>query len=91
MKRRVHVVVSGRVQGVCFRAYTQDEAIRRNVTGWVRNSPGGDVEIVAEGEETDLEPFLTWGRHGPPHPRVMGLRTVYSEPTGEFDTFDVSY
>ncbi|HOT48554.1 MAG TPA: acylphosphatase, partial [Syntrophales bacterium] len=47
--KHVHVVVSGRVQGVFFRARTRDEAIRNNVRGWVRNLPDGRVEAVFEG------------------------------------------
>ncbi|MCK5226908.1 MAG: acylphosphatase, partial [Desulfobulbaceae bacterium] len=48
-KKRYHVVVEGRVQGVFFRACTQEEALRLNLTGWVRNRPEGTVEALIEG------------------------------------------
>ena len=49
---RVQAVVSGRVQGVCFRAETQKQACQLGLTGWVRNLPDGRVELLAEGEDT---------------------------------------
>jgi acylphosphatase len=50
--KRVHVIVEGRVQGVFFRAFTRDEAVRLGLSGWVRNRPNGSVEAVVEGEKS---------------------------------------
>jgi acylphosphatase len=91
MRRRAHVFVSGRVQGVCYRMYACEEAERLGITGWVRNLHDGKVEIVAEGEEASLDKFVEWCRLGSPHARVTDVRTEYSESTGEFDEFGTSY
>jgi len=91
MNKRVHLLISGRVQGVCFRMYTQAEAERRLLTGWVRNLWDGRVEVCAEGEQDALASFVAWCRHGPRHARVTGFEAQYAEATGEFGSFDVTY
>ena len=67
---RLRVMVSGRVQGVNFRAYTRREAQRLGLRGHARNLADGTVEVVAEGERERLERLLVWLRHGPPSARV---------------------
>ncbi len=59
MDKQAHVIFSGRVQGVGFRFTARAVAHRLGVTGWVRNGPGGDVEILAEGEEARLQDFVS--------------------------------
>lgn len=66
-------VVSGRVQGVFFRAETREEAERLGATGWVRNLPGGQVEVLACGSASQLAALRHWLRRGPPLARVSGL------------------
>ncbi|MBD8868246.1 acylphosphatase [Nocardioides donggukensis] len=66
----VEVGVEGRVQGVAFRAYTQEEAERLGVSGWVRNEPDGSVLVHAEGPEEKVEALAAWCRHGPSYARV---------------------
>jgi acylphosphatase len=83
MTKRVHVFVSGRVQGVYFRAHTQEKAQSLGLSGWVRNLPDGRVEIVAEGEEGKISAFLAWVRVGPLAARVEGVREDWSTPQGE--------
>ncbi|QPK62804.1 acylphosphatase [Methylomonas sp. LL1] len=61
----LHIIVKGRVQGVYFRAYTQKQAVKLNLSGFVRNLPNGDVEIVAHGESEDLQKLITWCHKGP--------------------------
>ncbi|HWQ70138.1 MAG TPA: acylphosphatase [Patescibacteria group bacterium] len=80
---RAHVWVSGRVQGVCFRACTSDEAAAKGVAGWVRNSSDGRVEAVFEGEKSTVEAMIAWCRKGPPAARVRGVEVVWGEPQGE--------
>lgn len=63
-------VISGRVQGVGFRYFTQEAAAREGIHGWVRNVPDGRVEIEAEGDAEALERFEHRVRHGPPGARV---------------------
>ncbi len=91
MKKRLHCVIKGRVQGVCFRMYTCEEAGRLGLTGWVRNCRDGSVELVAEGEESFLKELAEWCGHGPSYAGVTSVRSEYSGATGEFSDFRVSY
>jgi acylphosphatase len=69
----IKVVVSGRVQGVSFRASMKDAAIRFGVEGWVRNRDDGAVEALVQGEEANVERLLAWARMGPPGAEVISL------------------
>jgi acylphosphatase len=91
MKIRASVTVKGLVQGVCFRQYTQQTAIRHNVTGWVRNLPDGNVAGCFEGEEKDVRALIDWCRRGPEWARVEEV-LVENEPyRGEFSGFNVRF
>jgi acylphosphatase len=85
--KRIHLVVSGRVQGVCFRLYTVREASRLGVNGWVRNLRSGDVEVLAEGDEAALKDLERWCRQGPPRAVVSDVLSRYGTATGEFTHF----
>jgi acylphosphatase len=87
-RTRAHVFVSGRVQGVFFRANTRDEARSRNVDGWVQNLDDGRVEAVFEGSEEDVEEMVEWCHTGSPAAAVESVEVEYGEPTGE-DLFSV--
>lgn len=89
MKRRVHVWVSGRVQGVCYRASASDWARTHGLSGWVRNLPDGRVEMVAFGDEPVIAAFLDWCRQGPRFARVEGLDVLDEELIDEFSDFSV--
>ena len=91
MNKRVSIVISGRVHGVGFRICAVDEAERLSLTGWVRNRADGKVEIMAEGEETDIDAFLEWCKTGPDSADVTSVKTVNAEPTGEYDSFSIRY
>jgi len=82
-------VVSGRVQGVCFRYATEDEACRLGVSGWVRNLPDGRVEGVFEGEEEAVEGMIAFCRTGPPAARVDGVKVRREAPSGAFENFSI--
>jgi len=71
--RRVKAIVSGRVQGVSFRAATAHEARGLRLTGWVRNMPDGAVELEAQGDPGAIVALLAWCAHGPPAARVTGV------------------
>jgi acylphosphatase len=68
-----HFLVSGRVQGVFFRASAQELALQLGLTGWVRNLPDGRVELVACGEPTRVAELERWLWQGPPHARVESV------------------
>lgn len=87
----MHLVIAGRVQGVCYRMNAVDEARRLDLAGWVRNTGNGGVELLAEGPEEDLAALLAWCRRGPPHARVIDVDVSYSPATGEFRDFEVAY
>ncbi|HNZ65330.1 MAG TPA: acylphosphatase [Smithella sp.] len=89
--KRLHVHVRGRVQGVFFRAVTQETARGLNLTGWVRNRPDGSVEAVFEGENDPVDKMLAWCYQGPPTARVEEV-LVQEEPyAGLFKNFDIQY
>jgi acylphosphatase len=89
--KRVHVHISGRVQGVFFRAETQRAAMNFKLTGWVRNMADGRVEAVFEGEDTNVDKMLTWCHIGPPAARVENV-TAKEEPyTDSFHDFSIKY
>ena len=91
MKIRVHVYVSGRVQGVFFRGETQDEAVRQGVTGWVRNLQDGRVEAVFEGEEDNVERLVEFCKRGSFGAKVARVDVFHEIPMGEFRDFQVRY
>jgi acylphosphatase len=70
----VRLTVSGRVQGVWFRASTRDEALRLGLCGSVRNLDSGAVEIIAAGSEGDIEQLILWARRGPPMAKVTDVQ-----------------
>lgn len=89
MRKRVHLYVSGRVQGVFFRAHTRDLARSLGLSGFVRNLPDGRVEIVAEGEEEALRKLITFAHQGPPLAQVTSVEEHWEEPTGQFSGFSI--
>jgi acylphosphatase len=89
--KRFHVYISGRVQGVFFRAATQRTAIDLNLTGWVRNITDGRLEAVFEGGDAKVDKMLAWCHIGPPAARVEEV-TVNEEPcTDIFQDFSIKY
>ena len=88
---RAHVVITGRVQGVFFRAETQKAAMRIGVGGWVRNKSDGTVEAVFEGPESMVNQALDWCREGSPLSKVTDVAVVYETPAEEFDSFSITF
>jgi len=84
-----HFVVSGRVQGVGFRYFTEDQARLEGLSGHVRNLPDGRVEIVAEGDSEAVERFERAVRRGPPGARVERCETTDIEPTRRTSGFSI--
>ena len=90
MKKRLHIIVRGRVQGVWFRASTRSQAQNLGLSGEVWNRFDGRVEVVSEGPEERLQQLLTWCNAGPSGARVDGLESSWSSATGEFDEFRIT-
>lgn len=86
---RATVRVEGLVQGVNFRYYTYRKALENNLTGWVSNLPGGAVEAVFEGRESDVRNVLDWCRQGPAAAQVDEIFIDWENYRGEFSTFKI--
>jgi len=91
MKARVKVLVSGRVQGVFFRARTMQEAVRQSVNGLVRNLPDGRVEAVFEGEKEAVDRMVDFCREGPRGAVVLGVDVKWEPFTSEFKDFKIRH
>ncbi|MFC7115011.1 acylphosphatase [Natronoarchaeum sp. GCM10025703] len=89
-RTRAHVFVSGRVQGVFYRATTKETAESNAVDGWVRNLDDGRVEAVSEGPEEAIEEMVEWCHTGSPAATVEDVDVEYEEPQGE-DGFRIRY
>lgn len=87
--QRLLATVYGRVQGVGFRAYTQQEANRLGVVGWVANQWDGSVRVVAEGPDAALRRLATWLHHGPPSAHVDRVEVAWEDGSGEYRGFQV--
>lgn len=87
---RVHLIVEGRVQGVGFRYFTYETAIRLGILGWVRNRWDESVEVTAEGERAVLEVFIEQVRKGPRSSFVTRVNVEWQPSTGEFYSFRIA-
>ena len=88
-KVRAHLLISGRVQGVAFRYYTQDIAQSLEIEGWVRNCWDGKVEIVVEGEEEKVKKLINWCYKGPGSAIVEKVDIEWEKYRGEFNSFAI--
>ena len=86
---RVRVVISGRVQGVSFRWYTQQRALELGLSGWVRNLWDGRVEAIFEGDQSAVDQMLRWCRHGPPAAQVEDVQVMRESPRGDLSGFHI--
>ena len=84
---RLHVIISGRVQGVFFRMTSQQQALHYDLTGWVRNCRNGTVELLAEGDKNNLSKMLEWCHEGPAASHVTGVEKRWKDGSGEFTDF----
>lgn len=89
--KRIQATITGRVQGVSFRYFTQRAARELGLSGWVRNRSNGDVELAAEGPEDSLQALLDAVRRGPSASQVDEVRVEWGEATGEWDKFRVRF
>ena len=89
--KRLTATVTGRVQGVYFRAYTQQQAQKLGLTGWVANRADGSVKVVAEGEARVLQQLVQWLHHGPALAHVDEVDEIWSTASGEFSRFSIHH
>jgi len=89
--KALHALVSGRVQGVGYRAFTRNKAKLLGLKGFVRNLPDGRVEVYAEGDEEKLIRFLNYLKEGPFFAKVTDIEYQFLEPRGNYEDFVVLY
>ena len=89
--RTRQIRVTGRVQGVGYRYALRDEAVRRGVTGWVRNCADGSVQALLQGDESSLERLVAWARRGPRAARVAEVRdeAPLAQDQRPYDGFEI--
>ena len=90
-KARAHLIVFGRVQGVCFRAATQKAATIFGLYGWVRNKHDGTVEAIVEGSKKDVISLINWCHKGPPISQVEKVEVIWQDYHGEFSEFGIQF
>lgn len=88
MIEALHGYISGKVQGVSFRAFTQEQALAAGLTGWARNLPDGRVEVLLQGESAALVRVARALHEGPPHAEVREV-SMESIPLQTFDGFTI--
>jgi len=88
--KRIHVRVTGRVQGVFFRACTQEEARNLGLSGWVRNMPEGSVEAEIQGDESELKHMIAWLHKGSPHSVVTDVEVIQKDIVETNHGFDIT-
>jgi len=90
-KVRAHILVSGIVQGVFFRANTAEKARELSLLGWVKNLPDGRVEAVFEGEKEKIEEIIDWLKSHPGMSKVEKVEVDWQEAKGDFENFEIRY
>ncbi len=90
-QQRVHILISGKVQGVFFRQALKVVAKKNNVTGWVRNLTDKRVEATLEGYNESVNLVIEWAKIGPANSRVDNIEINNEEFKNEFSTFEVLY
>jgi acylphosphatase len=91
MIQHVSIKVSGYVQGVFFRYHSKEMAESLGITGWVTNQNDGSVRIEAEGDEAQLNQFISWCRHGPRGAVVDKVETSFSPLLQNYSEFKITY
>jgi acylphosphatase len=85
-----HIVVKGKVQGVFFRKHTKQKAEALNITGWVRNTDSGHVEILAQGTEDAITQFIQWCKEGSPKAEVSNVDVTSAWPNPGLKSFSIA-
>lgn len=86
---QTHLIISGRVQGVFYRASCQEVAQSYGLKGYVKNLPTGQVEVLAQGEKEKIEKLIIWCKKGPPGASVNNVSVEWEEVKGNFNGFEV--
>ena len=90
-KTQVKVIISGRVQGVFYRARTKNTADRLGIKGYVKNLPNGSVEAVFQGEQPTVTQMIEWCHKGPAASKVDHVQAKETKILSNFETFEIRY
>ncbi len=85
----VFLKIFGDVQGVGFRYQALQKAKSLNLTGWVRNAPDGNLEILAQGTKKDLEKLIVWAKEGPKFANVKDIQIAWRKPQEKYSDFEI--
>jgi acylphosphatase len=77
--KTMHLKISGKVQGVSFRARAKEQALDLAIKGWIKNTQDGDVEVLITGDESEVQNFINWCAHGPDKAKVTRVITTSLE------------
>ena len=86
---QAHLIVSGKVQGVFYRASCQEIAVKYGLKGWVKNISTGQVEVLAQGEKEKIEKLIEWCKKGPPNAKVSEVKIEWKNLTNTYKSFEV--
>jgi acylphosphatase len=89
--KQVKIIVSGKVQGVFFRRYTCEEATKLGLRGYVKNLINQDVEIVAQGDDTQIDQLIEWAKIGSPASEVKNIQLEVMPHYDQFADFVIRY
>lgn len=89
--RRIRAIITGRVQGVSYRASTAHEARKLRVVGWVKNRSDGGVELEAEGPDEQIAALLDWCEQGPPSAKVANVAVTELVVVGSERQFEIAF
>ncbi len=89
MFKKIHLLISGNVQGVFYRTNTKKKAEEFGLTGWVKNTLDNEVEILAEGEEENLKRLIKWCYNGSENAVVEGIKIKWGDCENKFDKFEI--
>ncbi len=90
-EKAIHAVITGKVQGVFFRAFTRDEALHYDLSGWVSNRPDGSVEAFISGDAGQVDRMISWLHQGSPASRVDEVIVDTREPDSTLQGFEIRY
>ena len=86
---QAYIIISGRVQGVFYRASCQEVAESYGLKGWAKNLPSGEVEVIAQGEKEKIEKLISWCKKGSPGAKVSDLKVEWQEIKEHFNNFGI--
>jgi len=89
--KKLHVIVSGKVQGVFYRVFTKQKADSLGLKGWAKNLADGSVEIMAQGSEEKLNEFLKFLKNGPTTAKVDSIKTEWLNADKKFSAFEIRH